>query len=541
MVEKPEIKKIAYYIDLILRRRWIIIISFCLCMAAGIYLAFTLPKIYEAKTVILVEPQKVPTDYVRSLVRTNISERIGSISQQILSRTNLEKIIKEFGLFSGHEHKKMFMEAKVGNLFKRIQVQLSRRRGGYDTFSISVKDKEPGTAMNVANTLASYFIEQNLKVRESHAIGTSVFLEGELIMVRERLEKVEEALKNYQKEYMGELPEQLGTNLAILGRLQEQLTSKQENFRETKKMLAALEQSISDTPNVLPYSSIVIEDNTVDSDFEDFANLAELEEQLTTLKFKYTDNHPDVILLKKKIADLEAQLEKDSENTAEEAGLESSQIESELPQIEFQDVQDIQLNEIKNDLRQQQADIVKTLKQISIYEKRVENTPKREQELLSLNRDYRNIKDTYDSLVKRKLEAEIAVNMEKKHKSEQFRIIDPARLPEIPVSPNVKLLFLLAVAAGLGLGSGVILLMDFFDGTLKEPEQLESDLGVSVLGTIPLIHHPGDKVRSRLNNMMLVFTIAISLTLLAGFALLALKGIDPTMEILHELANVKSI
>jgi polysaccharide chain length determinant protein (PEP-CTERM system associated) len=541
MAKKLEIEKIGYYVDLVLRRHWVIILSFCLCMAAGIYLAFTLPKIYESSTLILVEPQKVSTDYVRSLVRTNISERIGSISQQILSRTNLEKIIREFSLFSGHEYKKLLMEEKVGNLFTRIQVQLSRRRGGYDTFSISVKDQEPETAMNVANTLASYFIEQNLKVRESHAIGTSVFLEGELISVRKRLEEVEETLKNYQKEYMGELPEQLGTNLAILGRLQEQLTSKQENFRETKKMLAALEQSISETQNVQPYSSIVIEDTLVEPVPEDSVNLAEFEEQLVSLKFKYTDNHPDVIQIKKTIADLEAQIEKDSENTAEEAGLESSQIESELPQIEFQDVQVIQLNEIKNDLKQQKADIAKILKQISIYEKRVENTPKREQELLSLNRDYKNIKDTYDSLVKRKLEAEIAVNMEKKQKSEQFRIIDPARLPEIPVSPDVKLLFLLAVAAGLGLGSGVILLMDFFDGSLKEPEQLESDLGLSVLGTIPQIYHAGDKVRSRLNNVLSVFAIAISLTLLAGFAVLALKGIDQTMEILQELAKVKSI
>jgi polysaccharide chain length determinant protein (PEP-CTERM system associated) len=396
-------------------------------------------------------------------------------------------------------------------------VKISRSRSGHDTFSIFFKDKEPKIAMNVANTLASFFIEENLRVRESHAIGTNVFLEGELISVRKRLEEVEEALKNYQEKFMGELPEQLQTNLAILGRLQDQLTSKQETLRETRKMFGSLEQSISETQNVQPYSSILIEDTMVESEPEDSVNLAERKEHLATLKFKYTDHHPDVIQVKKAIADLEAQIEKESENMAEQADIESLQVGSEIPEIEVPDVQEIQIREIKNDLKKQEADITKILEQVSIYEKRVENTPKREQELLSLNRDYKNIKDTYDSLVRRKLEAEIAVNMEKKQKGEQFRIIDPARIPEIPVSPNVKYLFLLAVAAGLGIGGAVILLLDFFDTSLKEPDKLEPDLGVSVLATIPRIYRRGDKIWLSLNKVMSVFSIAIALTLFAGF------------------------
>jgi uncharacterized protein involved in exopolysaccharide biosynthesis len=150
MAEKLGITKINYYIDLVLRRRWIIIISFCFCMVAGIYLAFTLPKIYQTRTLILIEPQRVPSDYVKTIVTSDIQSRISTIEQQILSRTNLEKIIAEFGIFSEPEHQWMFREDKIENLRKSIKVQVTRARGGSDAFSISFKGKVPQTVKDIA-------------------------------------------------------------------------------------------------------------------------------------------------------------------------------------------------------------------------------------------------------------------------------------------------------------------------------------------------------------------------------------------------------
>ena len=124
MQEKSETIKFDYYINLIFKHRWLIIIPFCLALIAGIYLSITLPKIYGASTLILVEPQSVPANFVREIVSSEIDSRIATIQQQIMSRTNLEKVIERFKLFTDPGSENMFMEDKVASMQKRIQVEV---------------------------------------------------------------------------------------------------------------------------------------------------------------------------------------------------------------------------------------------------------------------------------------------------------------------------------------------------------------------------------------------------------------------------------
>ena len=163
-----------------------------------------------------------------------------------MSRTNLEKIIDEFKLFSGPEQKNMFFEDKIENLRKRVNVQImSDRKKGTDAFSISFQGEEPQKVMNIANALANYFIDENLKFREAQAIGTSSFLEDEMNAMRKQLENVENRLRKYKETHMGELPEQIETNLRVLERLQENLTIKQANLSDAKNRLILVENRIS--------------------------------------------------------------------------------------------------------------------------------------------------------------------------------------------------------------------------------------------------------------------------------------------------------
>ncbi|MBW2678640.1 MAG: protein GumC, partial [Deltaproteobacteria bacterium] len=238
-----------YIIGIILKRRWLVILPFCLAMLAGIALVIVLPKIYNASTMILIQPQKVPDEYVRSIVSADIDSRINTISQQILSRSNLERIIDEFNIFSGPEHDKVFMEDKLVSMRNRISIDLIRENswGPADAFSISFKGQDPEQVMRVTNALARYFINENLKVREEQALGTSNFLEDELDDIRIQLEQQEEALKNYRARFMGGLPEQLDTNLRILEGLQLQLNMKNESLRYAKNSLILTEKQIEAT------------------------------------------------------------------------------------------------------------------------------------------------------------------------------------------------------------------------------------------------------------------------------------------------------
>jgi polysaccharide chain length determinant protein (PEP-CTERM system associated) len=536
MALKSEIFDIGYYIRLVFKYRWLLIVPFCIAMSIGIYMAVTLPKVYEANTLILVEPQRVPANFVKSIVTQDIESRISTISQQILSRTNLEKIMDEFHVFSDPGNLKLYIEDKLMNLRKRINIQVSRARAGNDTFSISFKGSDPEITMKVTNALSSYFIDENLKVRESHATGTNIFLEEELNSMRARLQKIEETYKNYREKHIGELPEQLQSNLSILGRMQEQLTEKQKNLRETRTMLAALKNQVADTPVFEINESLWTTDGTLTSGSENSLTLEQLREELSNLRLKYTDRHPDVVRLIKTIAQLEKKSEEENEELAADPS--ESEVASELPEIGFQDLQKVQQDEIQRDIRQQKAEIAQLVKQIGVYQQRVENTPKREQELFSLKRDYENIKASYDSLVQRKLEAEISVNMEKKQQGERFRVIDYAALPQKPVSPNVKMLFLLSVSAGLGIGAGLIFLLDFFDSSLKQTKEFEAELGLSVLASIPTIYHRKDKIKHMVNQGLTAFSLCIAGALTGGFAVLALKGVDSTLQLIHNFAGI---
>jgi uncharacterized protein involved in exopolysaccharide biosynthesis len=246
MEEQSGAFPIDHYVELAFKHRWLLVVPFCLALAVGIVLAFVLPKMYEASTLIFVRPQKVPSSYVQSLVTEDLNTRINTISQQILSRTNLEKVINQFNLFKGPGQEDVFMEDKVENLRSRISIDLQAtgRRKEADAFSISFTGPDPELITRVVNGLAALFIDENLRVREAQASGTSEFLEQQLETMRQRLETVEQKLREYRKNHRGELPEQLESNLRALDRLQMQLNERQESLRNAKDRLVILDNQI---------------------------------------------------------------------------------------------------------------------------------------------------------------------------------------------------------------------------------------------------------------------------------------------------------
>ncbi|VTR64108.1 GumC1 [Desulfosarcina cetonica] len=519
MASQPIPMEPKYIIDLIIKRRWILMVPFFIAMIVGIVLAIKLPKIYEASTLILIQPQRVPQNYVQPIVESDAGERINTLPQQVLSRTNLEKIIKDFNLFKNGEHS-MFMEDMVGNLRKRISVNISTgRRRENDAFSISFQGQDPESVMRVTNALASYFIDENLRLREAQAVGTSDFLESELQNMKSRLEEVEAQLKRYRESYMGELPEQLNSNLQILDRLQEHLNESQQNLSEAKVRLAALQNtgSLSRETTV-----IIAQDPQRESN-----DIGQMRAELDSMLSRYTERHPDVVRLKARIAEMEKQAASGQQQSTTTSANSRSRQTAPLS-AEYR----IQYTEILQEMKRLETDIADTRAQIANYQKRVENTPKREQELLSLRRDYQNIQTTYDSLLERKLEAEIAVNMERKQKGEQFRIVDPAKLPQKPIKPDMRKLFIMIVGAGLAIGGGIIFLLEFVDNSFKRPEDIEEDLSLPVLCTIPRIINQRAKRMIRLEHISAAVFGFISLVLFAGFTFLTQLGVESTLGLL---------
>lgn len=543
MREATELLRPEKIVEIILRRRWLLIIPFCLSIAAGIYFALTLPKRFEASTMILVQPQRVPSNYVRSIVSAGIESRISTISQQIMSRTNLEKIIAEFRIFSEPEHEKMFMEDKIESMRKRINVKVSRIRSGADAFSISYRDRDPQRVMRVANTLATYFIDENLRVREAQAIGTSSFLDDELKTMRKRLVELEVRLKDFRRAHMGTLPEQLDTNLRILDRLQQQLAEKQKNLRELKNTSSEMERQISETSSLSKDKSMLQWEEPITFDDEKSSKIEQMKKMLEDLSTSYTEKHPDVLRLKKKIKTIEDQLNKENESQpfADKTPEEPSSDQTGLEYFDPAELQKAQYNALVKEINLLEFEVSKLKKEIALYQKRIEETPKSEQALLEIKRDYSNMHDSYNSLLQRKLEAEISVNMEKKQKGEQFQVLDPARVPEKPVEPDMKRLFILYVLAGLGIGAGLAFVLEYLDTSFRDPKEIETAIGLPTLAMVSRIYQPAEKRLARLNHLFSVLSVMFSLALLTLFVAVTIKAEGFGANLLPKLSAIKEI
>lgn len=521
---------LAYYLDLILHYRWLVIIPFCLTMIIGIYLAVKLPRIYEADALILVREQQVSDSFVQSIVGTDIESRISTINQQIMSRTNLMSIIEKFNLFSSPKDKDLFMDDKIADMRERISVEVAEtmdrnRDNAASAFRISFRAEEPNQVFQVVNALTTYVIDQNLKFRESHAAGTSEFLNDELVKMRDRLVKVEQILENFREKHMGELPEQLSSNLMVLNRLQQQTTELQQNLRDQQSRLLGIENQLK---FMQQQGTVSPSETTTVGEPSDLAGLKRL---LADYKTKYTDNHPDVVRLKSQIAKKEK--ERPEASGASEVPPAKKTLSKADSRLEADLI--LQRNQALSAIKGIKGELAQIQSQIDLYQERVENTPKREQELISLKRDYENMQKIYDSVLTRKLEADIAVNMERKQKGEQFQVIDPPRRPNKPISPDMRKLFLGCLFAGLMIGGGLIFLLEFLDNSVKKSDALQARLDIPVLVVMPAIESSAKRTLRRLNNGLSAFGVLVSIGSAACLAAVTVAEVPQVMERIKSL------
>jgi polysaccharide chain length determinant protein (PEP-CTERM system associated) len=516
--------EIMRYLDMAKRRKYWVIIPFLTVLLGGFAYALWAPRVYEAETLILVQSQSVPQDFVRSIVSEGIDERLRTISQQVTSRTNLESIIREYHL-ADEIGSSLTLDTIVEAVRAKIKIDVSKGKGSRDktsAFTISYRGRDPKKVMQVTNALASNFISQNLDIRETQVLGTTSFLADELESVKKRLADKEEELKAYRERFMGGLPDQLTANIAMLQRLQSQADQLSKNLADTENRKILIQQTLEEARK---RSQVLLPASSEGSEPRD---LASLKTQLAALEARYTPNHPDVVRLKKMIEMLQA-----SESNSGAGSQANPSILSKGEQTLVKQIGDIDL-----DIASTKAEMRKVQVEISQYQKRVEDTPKREQELFSIRRDYDNLKGLYDSLLKRKLEADIAVSMEKKQKGEQFRVIDPAKIPSYPVEPDVKRILLLVLALGFGLGGGLAYLRETMDTSFKAPDEAEKELDIKILVSIPYRYSPAEVRTRKAKEAFKAASVGVGFAVCGTAIVLMTSGFDKTLIYLKSLIGL---
>jgi polysaccharide chain length determinant protein (PEP-CTERM system associated) len=467
------------------RYRWALVLPFVVCLTGGILYAFSLPARYQSSALIQVVPQRVPETYVRPTVTAKIEDRLESVKQLILSRTKLESIILQFDLYP--EQRKNGLMEDVVERMRNSDIEMRLARG--DSFHVNYTSSDPRLAMRVTERLAGLFIEENLRDREMLAESSSQFLESQLALARTRLEETEKKLANYRRQYAGQLPDQVMANLQGVTNTQMQLTQVSESLNRDRDQRLLLMRQIDDltqSPAEVPLPPQPAGQESQVTGRTAAELLERARNNLRAMELRYTAEHPNIINAKRQIAELEKKVEQ------EQLAQPLSPSAPQAPVTIVDRARANRLRELKTQLQQldlqinnKQAEQGRLQAIVASYQSKVDVAPTRESELIALTRDYNSINEQYQSLLKKNEDAKMAANLERRQGGEQFRLLDPARMPGRPISPNRPQLIFLGAALGLAIGFGIVALCEYRDRTLRSDDDVMMTLALPVLAVIP--------------------------------------------------------
>jgi len=492
------------YKRVLVNRKWLIIFVALGVAVATAAVAFWLPNIYRATTVILVDPRKVPENYVASTISATVGDRLATLRQQILSATRLGQIIDEMNLYP-HLRNQRPRDVIVEMMRKSIEVQVESTTSGdrgLGAFSISYSSRDPEQAARVTNRLASLFIEENIKSREQQVIGTAEFIDRELEDARRSLGAKEEMIRQLKTKYVSELPESQGMHIQAVSSLQLELRAEMDAISRAQQQKVYLQSLLMESTPVINL------DRAGPSDLLPIqAQLAQAEGQFSELRRRYGPRHPEVL---KKEAEVDELRKKGEEmRRAEESG--RQQLTAGTPQRR-NPVIESQITALDDEIQQRNKRMSEIRDRITYHQSKLEKIPILEQQLSSILRDYEIARDHYKLLLDRKFSAEMASNLETRQKGERFVVLDPAQVPDRPHRPNRLLIDLIGLVAGIGLGLVTAIGIELVDPTVKTEREVIEQLGFPVFSEIPWLPTPREKRQKRFRTAVATLTSTVLAT-----------------------------
>jgi polysaccharide chain length determinant protein (PEP-CTERM system associated) len=472
------------YTGILKRRFWLILISAIIFLGVGIALTRVIPPEYVSQTLVLVERQKVPESYVMPVVTEDLGSRLASMREQILSRSRLEPIIEKFNLFAGHDNT---MDDRVGMTQKAIGVNpipSASASYGMPGFFITFKAQDARTAQQVCGEITSLFVSENLSAREQSAEGTTDFLRQQLADAKAKLDDQDSKLAAFEQRNFGMLPEQEQNNIGTLQALRSQLDAVTQALGRAQQDVTFLQAMVAQQTHEVgatePSAPVVTAD-------ERQSELRNLIQQKQALEAEYTPDYPDVVEISRKIADLQAQI---AHASAEPAPAPASA----PPSSAANRFDPPQLQQLKAQLRTAQATMA-TAKQdqarieqdIRTYESRVQSSPQVEAEYKQLTRDHETALGFYNSLLNKMNESSMATALEQRQQGEQFRVLDPANLPDEPTFPNPFVFAGGGFTLGLLLGLLVSALLEYRDTSVSNERDIWAFTKLPTLAVISRI------------------------------------------------------
>jgi len=509
-------------LDIVRRRCLLAMAAFAAVVAAAISFAVYLPDLYRGQALVLIER---PVD--ESIVRSSesapgeLESRLHIIKQEILSRDRLLALITRFSLYP-----KYMKSGDVDDALNQMRTDVEVNPSGPEqvngktktvSFTLNYTGDSAKTVADVTNAIAAFYVQANDTMRSQEAITTSHFLAEQLAEAKRALDKQEEQVTQYTTKYNGQLPQQVGINLATLERMNTQLRLNGEQqirlIEEREKLLEGL-----DDPNAITRAEA---NDASPAMIERLKEIEKLNGDLATLQSKFTPKHPDVLRVQKQIADLEqqqrqdeaAQAKKKDADKAAAAATNAAIVDAQAPRRRTIESIDAELAKAKEEETAIRATI-------SSFESRLDGAPEREQEFALITRDRQAAKDLYDSLLKRYNEAQLATSMETDRQGERFRVLEPALPPEGPAAPNRMRLILMGILLAMATAVAVVLTAEQFDASFHGVDEVREFTSVPVLVSIPPIG-PMPLKRRLMTGLATVSAIAVIALIAVASAYLA--------------------
>lgn len=505
-MQAPE-KSLLDYVTIVKRRKKSIILSILIIFSLSATVALVMPPVYKSKSTILIEEQDIPKEYILSTVTGYAEERLQTISQRVLSSTKLLEIINHYNLYSDKRKnwtseeiiEKMRKDVKVDTISAEVDDPRAGRSAKVTiAFSITYYGNNPTVVQQIANVLASLYLEENLKVRGQQSEGAAKFFRDELQGVQTRMAELDGKLAVYKQKNVDTLPELTQLNLQELSRVEQAVEQMNDQLRALLEKESNFRTQMEGIPS--------------DAEVKQNAHLNELRVQLGNLKSRVSDEYPDVIKLKLEVAELEKKIKEQSHDDT------SAKVDNQSYVA------------LAGQHAGTKAEIESIKRQISAltrkrdgYRRRIEASPKVEEGYKALFTDRTNVQAKYDDLMKKQMEANVAQGLEKGQMGERFTLIDPARLPENPVRPNIPVFLLLGLVLGVSSSAGVVALNEASDKAFYSVDALARALSIPLICSIPEIVTSQEVARrKKRRNIIILATIFSLIVAVAAFHFLVM-------------------
>jgi len=516
------------YLAILRRRKKQVLRTAAAIFTLSVVLAFVIPPVYRSSATILIEQQEVPQDLVQSTVTGYANQRLQIIQQRVLTNASLLQIVQKFNLYPQTEKSVSQDNKIVGKMRQGIKVEplsanVTDPRSGASmmatiSFTLSYDADSPEVAQQVAGELAKLFLNENVRMRTQQAESTTGFLSEEEERLGAHLAELEAKLAEFKERNTGRLPELMNLNMSQLERTQRELEDVERqtyNLEERKLLLqgqlatvepytgrsaggrlreaqtdylSAMAKYSPDHPDVVrarrEIEALKKEAGVQDGRDQIEAEYRKVRAELGAARETYGEDHPDVIRLKNSLALLEAKLK-----AAPASAQTGFAVKPDNPAyIALQ----TQLDTVNLNLKAAKDQRAKAKEKASDYERRVVQTPKVEQEGLSLQREYDSASKKYREIKQGLLGAETAVELEKGQRGGRFALLEPPQLPDSPRIPNRKAFILLGLVLGFGTGIGYASYAEYMDRTIRGSRSVRAVLRTPPLAVIPYINPVGN-------------------------------------------------